>query len=301
MITYNQMVQFVAVARNHSITKAAEELFVAQPAISATIKKIESELSVTLFFYENKQMYLTEDGEKVYKIVSEILELYLQLDAFSQQKDGYSTIRKKAIAYYAAPCIHDYITPQLQLFDVFPQIHFSLYNCSTLDEFHSAVQVQENIFGIFHILEPYVSEVFSAFPECTVDIITTLPTTLIASYRNPSTLMQKNSITLDELKGLPLLRCLGSELSINQYLQNSDLSFCMDVSNATFVDTILQKKPALYTLGHNLYISQDRQKLISVPVIDLPQVNLILITKNNTENRDVFSRLSRILHSLYTR
>lgn len=58
MITQNQMTQFVTVVRNHSITKAAEELFIAQPAISATIKKIEKELSVDLFTYENKQMHL---------------------------------------------------------------------------------------------------------------------------------------------------------------------------------------------------------------------------------------------------
>lgn len=298
MLTYNQMIQFVAVVRNHSITKAAEELFVAQPAISATIKKIESELSITLFFYENKQMFLTEDGEEVYKIISEILALYSQLDIFSKQKEP-TSLYKKSVSYYAAPCIHDYITPKLQLFDIFPQIQFSLYNCSTLEEFYSNVQSQENIFGIFHILDPYLPKVFSVFSECTIDIITTLPTTLMASHRNSNTLMRKSSLSLDDLEGLSLLRCLGSELSINHYLQNSNLSFCMDVSNAIFIDTILQKNPNLYTLGHNLFISQDKQKLISVPVSDLPNVNLCLITKNKIENQDMFSRLSTTLHSLY--
>ena len=39
MITYTQMLQYATVVRNKSITKAAEQLFVAQPAISSTIKK----------------------------------------------------------------------------------------------------------------------------------------------------------------------------------------------------------------------------------------------------------------------
>ena len=42
MITYTQMLQYATVVRNKSITKAAEQLFGAQPAISSTIKKIEN-------------------------------------------------------------------------------------------------------------------------------------------------------------------------------------------------------------------------------------------------------------------
>ena len=52
MIMHNQMVQSVAVVCNHSVTKAAEELFIAQPAVSSTIKKIEIELNVGLFYYK---------------------------------------------------------------------------------------------------------------------------------------------------------------------------------------------------------------------------------------------------------
>ena len=40
MLTYNQMIQFITVARNRSFTKASENLMVAQSAISANIKKI---------------------------------------------------------------------------------------------------------------------------------------------------------------------------------------------------------------------------------------------------------------------
>ncbi|EPZ8237580.1 LysR family transcriptional regulator, partial [Vibrio fluvialis] len=40
---------FVTVARNESFTQAAQELHIAQPALSISIKKFEQQLGVVLF------------------------------------------------------------------------------------------------------------------------------------------------------------------------------------------------------------------------------------------------------------
>ena len=55
MITLNQMHHFISVARNYSITKAAEELYIVQPAISTSLKKIETEIGTNLFYYKSKK------------------------------------------------------------------------------------------------------------------------------------------------------------------------------------------------------------------------------------------------------
>ncbi|MEF2144587.1 MAG: LysR family transcriptional regulator [Desulfovibrionaceae bacterium] len=58
-----QLRTFVAVAEEKHLTRAAERLFVSQPALSAHIKALEKELSVKLFLRTAKGMELTREGE----------------------------------------------------------------------------------------------------------------------------------------------------------------------------------------------------------------------------------------------
>ena len=55
----------VTVAKAGSLTKAAEELFVAQPNLSRAIKELEKDLGITIFDRNSKGIRLTSDGEKL--------------------------------------------------------------------------------------------------------------------------------------------------------------------------------------------------------------------------------------------
>jgi DNA-binding transcriptional LysR family regulator len=57
---------FWYVAKNRSISKAANELFISQPAITQTIQKLESILDVKLFYRTKQGVELTNDGEFLY-------------------------------------------------------------------------------------------------------------------------------------------------------------------------------------------------------------------------------------------
>lgn len=61
-IDYNLYKIFLSVASNLSFTKAADELFVSQSAISQSIKKLEQALGVILFQREGKKISLTKKG-----------------------------------------------------------------------------------------------------------------------------------------------------------------------------------------------------------------------------------------------
>lgn len=54
---------FLAVWRNRNFTRAAEELFLSQPAVSRQIQQLERELGVALFDRLGKSLHLTEAGE----------------------------------------------------------------------------------------------------------------------------------------------------------------------------------------------------------------------------------------------
>ncbi len=67
---------FLAVAREESILKASEKLYVSQPNLSRQMKGLEEELGQQLFLRGSRKITLTEAGELLKKRAEELLELY---------------------------------------------------------------------------------------------------------------------------------------------------------------------------------------------------------------------------------
>src|SRR5271165_1982817 len=65
---------FEAAARNLSFTKAAEELFITQSAVSRQIKALEDHLGVALFERRPRSLILTEAGQTLYRVTTDVLE-----------------------------------------------------------------------------------------------------------------------------------------------------------------------------------------------------------------------------------
>ncbi len=67
---------FYTVARCGSLTRAAEELYISQPAVSQAVKQLENQLGVSLFNRTHRGMELSENGGKViFKEVERALKL----------------------------------------------------------------------------------------------------------------------------------------------------------------------------------------------------------------------------------
>lgn len=66
---------FLAVAREQSITGAAESLHVTQPTLSKQLMDLEDELGKKLFIRGNRKITLTDDGIYLRKRAQEIVDL----------------------------------------------------------------------------------------------------------------------------------------------------------------------------------------------------------------------------------
>ncbi len=66
---------FLSAAENKSISKAAAQLYISQPAVSITIKKLEENLHTTLFIRRSKGVELTEKGRVLYDSVKKALTM----------------------------------------------------------------------------------------------------------------------------------------------------------------------------------------------------------------------------------
>ncbi|MEI3613071.1 LysR family transcriptional regulator [Pseudogracilibacillus sp. SO30301A] len=75
---------FIAVVNYGSFTKAATNIYVSQPTLSRSIKKLEQKLKVELFERSTRKLILTDTGLLVYEQANKILaatsELYTLLD-----------------------------------------------------------------------------------------------------------------------------------------------------------------------------------------------------------------------------
>ena len=68
----NALKAFEAAARNLSFTKAADELFVTQAAVSHQIKTLEEHLGLKLFLRKNRSLLLTEEGQGYFLDIRDI-------------------------------------------------------------------------------------------------------------------------------------------------------------------------------------------------------------------------------------
>ncbi len=106
---------FYTVAKCGSLTRAAEELYISQPAVSQSIKQLENQLGVSLFNRTHRGMELSEQGGKlIFKEVENALKLLYEAETrIAEMKESATgTIRIGAsdtiFEYFLADKIVDY-------------------------------------------------------------------------------------------------------------------------------------------------------------------------------------------------
>ena len=79
--TATQLMVFDAIARVGSFTRAAEELHMAQPTVSAHVKKLGESVGLPLFEQIGKRVYPTEAGRRLQATCREVFDAFARLDA----------------------------------------------------------------------------------------------------------------------------------------------------------------------------------------------------------------------------
>lgn len=100
-----------AIYKYKSFTKAADALFVSQPAISIAINTLEKELGVELMVRNPKNVKFTTIGEifiaRVNKILNEIRQIELEMKDYSS--DTKRVLRIGITSTSSISCVHEYL------------------------------------------------------------------------------------------------------------------------------------------------------------------------------------------------
>ncbi len=105
-----QLEAFVQVAEGGSFSKAAKELFLTQPTISAHIASLEKELNVRLFVRNTKEVALSDDGKDLYKYARQIVDLQKKIE---ERFGGKDTGEKHCITIAASTIPAQYLLPKV--------------------------------------------------------------------------------------------------------------------------------------------------------------------------------------------
>ena len=79
-VTWNQLRMFAAVARLGSFTRAAEELHVVQPTVSAQIRLLADSVGLPLFEQIGKKVFLTEAGRELQQTCTELFDAWSRFE-----------------------------------------------------------------------------------------------------------------------------------------------------------------------------------------------------------------------------
>lgn len=86
--TLHQLEIFKKVAELKSVTKASEQLFMSQPAVSIQLKNFQDQFKLPLFEIVGRKLYITEFGNEIAEVVTKILDEVMAINYKSNLFEG---------------------------------------------------------------------------------------------------------------------------------------------------------------------------------------------------------------------
>lgn len=234
---------FNSVAKNLSFTKASQELFISQPAITKHIQELESQYGARLFERLGNKISLTEAGRLLLEHSEHILDEYSRLE---YEMNLLHDEHKGQLRLGASTTIAQYVLPPLlaRFAEKFPNVSLSMLNGNSefvenalLEHRIDLALVEGNIrrpnlkYSLF-LKDELVAVVNakSKWKDCdeiSLDELKTIP--LVLRERGSGTLDVLTSSLLEhniKLTDLNVMMYLGSTESIKLFLRNSS---CMGI------------------------------------------------------------------------
>lgn len=120
------------VYKERSFTKAAQNLYISQPSLSARIKKIEEIIGETLFDRSTTPLQLTEVGKVYIEAAEEITQIEQRVENYINDLAGLKTGN---LAVGASTLFAAYVVPSLitQFNQKFPDVHIQLIEGNTAE------------------------------------------------------------------------------------------------------------------------------------------------------------------------
>lgn len=263
---------FLAIAREETISKAAESLHITQPTLSRQMKGLEEQLGKQLFIRGNRKINLTEEGILLRQRAEEIISLVEKTESEIMHSDttisgdiyigSGETEGMRILAKVIDTCHKEY-----------PKIKFHLYSGNSQDVVE---KIENGLIDFGVLIEPADISKYDFIKIPVKDKWGVL-------MRKDSPIASLKSITADTLKKLPLI-CSSQEIVKNEISGwlNDDYNKLNIVAtyNLIYNASLLVEEGSGYALGLDKLINTSgNSKLCFIPLEPKLEVGLTLIWK----------------------
>ncbi len=264
MLNLNQFRIFYYAAKNLNFTRAAEELFISQPAVTIQIKAFEDYCGLKLFKKRGRLTRLTDEGQTLYSFAKTVFtiekEIESTLEDMRKLKRGILKIgTTKAYARYFMPLM-------LTSFHAkYPDIKIELNEGSSLDMTRSLLELKNEV-GIIAKAEDIPG--ISLMPFSQEEMA------LVMSPDHPWNQRQA-PVSLKELATEPFImkevgsgtRRLVDQLFDKQpYLPN----ILMETSNTEFIKQLVQRGEGVSLLVKAAVANELKENLLATTALEGP-------------------------------
>lgn len=234
---------FKIVAKHLSFTKAAEQLYISQPAVSKAIKNLEQDYNTTFFTRKRSAIELTSEGKSFLIYTNKILAIYDEMEKqFLHKNERFPEF----ISFGVSTTLSNYIIPKvIAKFRVqFPQTKFNIIsnNSETIEN----LILDETI--DFGITEGSVSNKKLQFKPFIKDEIV-----LVTNSKNGA--HKKGIISIETLQNLPMIereRGSGTREIIEKHLANTTIK---KLNSVVSLNSTAAIKNYLYHSDHYALLS----------------------------------------------
>ncbi len=273
---------FYTAAKQMSFSKAAEVLFISQPAVSKHIRALEARFKVKLFMRQGSKISLTADGQVLLGYAEEIFALYRKL----QYEMGQRVQKNNGqLRLGASTTIAQYVLPGILagFHERFPEIQVNLVNGNT-QQIESALLNKEIELGVIEGFAKKPELRYTPFMKDEIVLVT----------RKDNLPVSGGKTDFDVLKALPLaIREFGSGTLqvIRHYLKShhlslADLNIEMQLGSTEGIKTYLKSTRCFAFLSVNSVLEElQRNELAVVELPGLPVHRLFhFISLHGTED-----------------
>lgn len=258
-----QMRYVLTVARCHSFSRAANALFVSQPAISQQIQALETELQTKLFVRDTHGVSLTREGERFCAATEGILEQVARLE--TQFKDGAQQKRQRlnvgVFVFYRTAGLSSVVS-------AFFDNHPDTLGCIKIVENYQAYDLLRS--GELDMAIIKTNARNSAEEGIAYDVLRREPLMALMSRRNPCA--EQKSITTAELSRMKLLTGADNSHYYNDAQQlfqrgNSrpDVGFMNTTDVELMVEMVEQDRGYLFVTG-DTGAALTNDKAVAIPI-----------------------------------
>ena len=192
-LSLNQLRAFYYTANSGSITRAADRLFITQPAVSLQIKALETQCGVLLFHRTKKTLQLTESGKRLYQVAIKIFSLVGEAERILSEESKFISdpLRIGSTKTLVRHFLAAYISRFRKLF---PKIQIQIDEGSSEEMVKSLLENRNDLAIVGRL--PY-HEQLKAVPFIQDELV------LLAAPGHP--LCSKENVCIEDLKGENLI------------------------------------------------------------------------------------------------